>query len=86
MSRMWVDIREEMVELGLLADSRSYREWFMPQNMTDTDYETLPPDLTGNCMYCESWLDDDRLWCTRRQGHTGRHAAGDGCKVIGVWE
>lgn len=26
-----------------------------------------------------------RAFCTRRSGHTGRHAAGDGMVVLAVW-
>jgi hypothetical protein len=50
----------------------------------DDGVGTLPPDLTG---YQEQpcgqlW----RVWgCTRRAGHTGRHAAGTGREIVAVW-
>ena len=54
---------------------------------------TLPQDLTSlhPCQfghtYCAAEIEDDGgLWsCTRITGHTGRHAAGDGDKILAVW-
>lgn len=50
------------------------------------DYESSTPDLTTG------GFDDDGCgdrWrsatCTRRRGHTGRHAAGNGTQVVAVW-
>lgn len=53
----------------------------------------LPPDLTnrstGQCGILLRWTDSDdrnRAWvCTRRTGHMGRHAAGDGHHIRAVW-
>ena len=47
----------------------------------------LPPDLTpllppGSRHCCAGWRG---LVCTRLPGHTGRHAAGDGQHIVGVW-
>lgn len=49
-------------------------------------YDDLPPDLTpcgrgtGGCP--ATWI---VFACTRHEGHTGRHAAGDGSRVVAVW-
>lgn len=58
---------------------------------------TLPPDLTyGGGSVENAWCgaqlhltdangDDVTRWCTRRPGHSGRHAAGTGETIIAVW-
>lgn len=58
-------------------------EWF------GDDYDV--PDLTANSGEFDptcaartgnkTWV----MFCTRREGHTGRHAAGTGSFVVGVW-
>ena len=49
----------------------------------------LPPDLTPRLLpsarHCRAWHHQWGLICTRRAGHTGRHAAGDGNFIIAVW-
>ena len=53
----------------------------------------LPPDLTGGVVdrMCRARKvvrtqgAAGELLCTRLTGHTGRHAAGDGRNVCGVW-
>lgn len=48
------------------------------------------PDLTPNFPgdwgrdYCPS--ESEGGVCTRLEGHTGRHAAGNGDRIIAVWE
>ena len=45
--------------------------------------EDLPPDLTSGPVCCRAqW---GRWVCTRRPGHTGRHAAGTGTHIVAVW-
>jgi hypothetical protein len=58
---------------------------------------TLPPDLTTGgglesdrmCLdelhLEDAWGHDIARYCTRRTGHSGRHAAGTGQIVIAVW-
>jgi hypothetical protein len=53
---------------------------------------TLPPDLT---LTGQGWRAGQSrilclvMWhgrqCTRRAGHTGRHAAGNGTHIVAVW-
>jgi hypothetical protein len=50
------------------------------------DYGDLPPDLNpgGDCLAVYG----GSVWpylCTRPDGHRGRHAAGDGTRIVAVW-
>lgn len=49
---------------------------------------SLPPDLTPSrppgAGHCRAWHPHG-LICSRRAGHTGRHAAGDGDFIVAVW-
>ena len=51
----------------------------------DGPTESLPPDLTpiGGVAVCGEWWGTRH--CTRRAGHTGRHAAGTGERIVAVW-
>ena len=49
---------------------------------------SLPPDLTPSLIPGARHCCADHphgLSCTRRAGHTGRHAAGDGDVIVAVW-
>jgi hypothetical protein len=47
--------------------------------------ENLPPDLTLiNSVVCPG-RHPVGYWCTRPEGHTGRHAAGNGTHILAVW-
>lgn len=53
-------------------------------------YAELPPDLTPNRKWGPAcWRAKGVFWrgwgCTRRAGHTGHHAAGDGTRIRAVW-
>jgi len=50
----------------------------------DDSYDGLPPDLTVDLgPHCDS---TSAGWsCTRQRGHTGRHAAGNGERIVAVW-
>jgi hypothetical protein len=56
------------------------------------EYDRLPPDVksqTNGDSCGETWTPPDlpyQLYCTRRLGHGGRHAASDGRKFIAVWK
>jgi hypothetical protein len=47
------------------------------------------PDLTTGLArdrpYCKAREPRKDFWCTRLLGHTGRHAAGDGTRIVAVW-
>lgn len=63
------------------------RGWtFAASRKRRVDYGDLPPDLTadGDCPAVyggPEWP----YFCTRRNGHTRRHAAGDGTRIVAVW-
>ena len=46
------------------------------------------PDLTNQRRWKQKWCagrHKNEWLCTRRVGHTGRHAAGDGNVIVAVW-
>jgi hypothetical protein len=52
--------------------------------------EDLPPDLTLVGIGFGRWDEGctatrEGYHCTRRYGHTGRHAAGTGVRIVAVW-
>lgn len=47
------------------------------------DMPGLPPDLTGWGIPCPAQTLGYR--CSRHEGHTGRHASGDGEFIMAVW-
>lgn len=47
-------------------------------------YEALPPDLFVEGVGCSSYHPHGYC-CTRSDRHTGRHAAGDGERILAVW-
>lgn len=50
------------------------------------DDPKLPPDLTYDMHRTACWVESDHgMICTRAQGHTGRHAAGDTRYIREVW-
>lgn len=52
----------------------------------DTAYEDLPPDMMADDLDVRECFDlHGTLFCTRRHGHSGRHAAGDGERIVAVW-
>ncbi len=68
---------------------RSLVFWEMPAELYGTG--AMVPDLTRSCWpsVCTARtrrsLGTAHWTCTRRAGHTGRHAAGDGCFILAVW-
>jgi hypothetical protein len=51
-------------------------------------YRALPPDLNPRGVCSCSAVYGGPEWpyfCTRRDGHRGRHAAGDGTRIVAVW-
>ena len=59
-------------------------EWWVDYG-PGTDFP-LPPDFTPDSgPTCPAHHGVSAFMCTRRVGHTGRHAAGDGESVVAVW-
>lgn len=57
-----------------------------PPGAAIVEYDALPPDLlwlNEDSRYCQ--VDHDVFTCTRVPGHTRRHAAGDGHRIVAVW-
>ncbi|GAA2242318.1 hypothetical protein GCM10010401_14000 [Rarobacter faecitabidus] len=66
------------------------REWVAAADFPPAWREDLPADLTGedDALWCEAKSHPVELLgavCTRRRGHTGRHARGDGERIVAVW-
>lgn len=62
------------------------REWtWTPDGQAVLSYEQLPPDYTpdDDLPQCGAWRNG--YGCTRQPGHTGRHAAGTGERIVAVW-
>lgn len=64
------------------------REWAATGEWRE---ELLPPDTTVRPINLDTWCGAvaphtfSVLVCTRLPGHTGRHAAGTGWRIIAVW-
>lgn len=74
--------------ITIFRDNGPDRVGWHALDATTADYRRLPPDLTGWAQ--RNWRVDcparrPGVWCTRPAGHTGRHAAGDGVKILAVW-
>lgn len=59
------------------------REWIASDAY---DRRDLPPDLTGGREHICGATGPEGYACTRREEHTGRHAAGAFTYVAAVWE
>lgn len=75
---------------------RSVREW--TYDSTKCKYTDLPHDYTDTDANHLGWCAKttpvapadkgkiaEEYYCTRRRGHTGRHAAGDCERILAVW-
>jgi hypothetical protein len=61
-------------------------EALAPQVPDLTAHYSWPTTCTARWFPTEELLDDNRPFaCTRRGGHTGRHAAGSGGLIVAVW-
>jgi hypothetical protein len=49
-----------------------------------SDYDP-DPTAWNDGPYCDERSDDGGYTCTRRPGHSGRHAAGDYAVLLAVW-
>ena len=66
---------------------RDLTQWAASLDETWIEF-VYPPDLTSRRLNVETcWARyPGRLFtCTRRTGHTGRHAAGTGAHIVAVW-
>lgn len=52
-----------------------------------TDYNRLPlqPKLRAHLCYAYGTVEGIPWMCSRAHRHTGRHAAGDGQRIVAVW-
>jgi len=58
------------------------RDWVAD---SQTDYDSLPVDLTTDPVGGCDARSQDGYFCTRADDHGGRHAAGDSYRIVAVW-
>lgn len=66
-----------------MSDSTTTEEWV--RQWVGGKWVPLVPDLTPPEAEPCGTTHERSFICTRRPGHTGRHAAGDGAHVIAAW-